>query len=122
VALVEVSAILPDGSVVPSSSVGNNKTWLDRADKIILEVNSWQHEALHGMHDIYYGTALPPHRQPIPLIHPNDRIGQPTFRVDPAKVVAVVATDTPDRNARSRRPMTRRGRLPGTCSISSRTK
>ncbi|KPF53172.1 acetyl-CoA hydrolase [Novosphingobium sp. AAP1] len=104
VALVEVSAILPDGSVVPSSSVGNNKTWLDRAGKIILEVNSWQHEALHGMHDIYYGTALPPHRRPIPLVHPNDRIGQPTFRIDPAKVVAVVATDTPDRNAPFKAP------------------
>ncbi|WP_333836968.1 acetyl-CoA hydrolase/transferase family protein [Novosphingobium sp.] len=104
IALVEVSAILADGSVVPSSSVGNNKTWLDRADKIILEVNSWQHEALHGMHDIYYGTALPPHRQPIPLVRPDDRIGQATFRVDPAKVVAVVETDTPDRNAPFKAP------------------
>jgi len=104
VALVEVSAILPDGSVVPSSSVGNNKTWLDRADKIILEVNSWQHEALHGMHDIYYGTALPPHRKPIPLVTPSDRIGQATFRVDPSKVVGVVATDIPDRNAPFKAP------------------
>ena len=98
VALVEVSAILPDGSLVPSSSVGNNKTWLDRADRVILEVNRWQHPALHGMHDIYYGTALPPNRRPIPLVKPDDRIGQLTFRCDPAKVVAVVETDTPDRN------------------------
>ena len=98
-ALIEVSAILPDGSLVPSSSVGNNKTWLDRAEKIILEVNSWQNPALQGMHDIYYGTALPPHRQPIPLTQPNQRIGQPTFQCDPAKVIAIVETDTPDRNA-----------------------
>ena len=97
-ALVEVTAILPDGSLVPASSVGNNKTWLDRADQIILEVNRWQNPALEGMHDIYYGTALPPHRIPIPLIHPDDRIGQPSFRCDPAKVVAIVETDTPDRN------------------------
>src|SRR5664279_5182148 len=32
VALVEVTAILPDGSLVPSTSIGNNKTWLDQAD------------------------------------------------------------------------------------------
>src|SRR5690606_33482693 len=76
-----------------------NKTWLDRADQIILEVNRWQSEALQGMHDIYYGTALPPNRVPIPLFRPDDRIGQSTFKVDPGKIVAIVETDTPDRNA-----------------------
>ncbi len=55
VALIEVTAILEDGRVVPSSSIGNNKTWVDCAERIILEVNSWQPMALEGMHDIYYG-------------------------------------------------------------------
>ncbi|HZX80633.1 MAG TPA: acetyl-CoA hydrolase/transferase family protein [Lysobacter sp.] len=99
VALVEVSAIREDGLLVPSSSVGNNKTWLDLADRVILEVNRWQPESLEGMHDIYYGTALPPNRKPIPLLHPDDRIGETTLRVDPSKVVAVVETDAPDRNS-----------------------
>lgn len=97
-ALIEVTAILPDGSLVPSSSVGNNKTWLDRAGQIILEVNEWQNPALEGMHDVYYGTALPPHRVPIPLVRPDDRIGQASFRCDPAKIVAIVETSDPDRN------------------------
>jgi succinyl-CoA:acetate CoA-transferase len=99
VALVEVSGITADGELIPSSSVGNNKTWLDRADRVVLEVNSWQSEDLHGMHDVYYGTALPPNRQPIQLVRPGDRIGVPYLRVDPAKVVAVVETDAPDRNS-----------------------
>jgi succinyl-CoA:acetate CoA-transferase len=98
VAVVEVTAIRADGSVVPSSSVGNNKTWLDRAKSVILEVNRWQNPALEGMHDIYYGTALPPNRVPIPLLRPDDRIGDPYLRCDPDKVVAVVETDAPDRN------------------------
>jgi len=97
-AVVEVAGIRANGSLIPSSSVGNNKTWLDRADQIILEVNSWQNAALEGMHDIYYGTALPPHRVPIPLIRPDDRIGEAYFRVDPAKIVAIVETEAPDRN------------------------
>ncbi|MBO9710029.1 MAG: acetyl-CoA hydrolase/transferase family protein [Caulobacter sp.] len=97
-AVVEVTGVRPDGSLIPSSSVGNNKTWLDRAEKIILEVNRWQNPALEGMHDIYYGTALPPHRVPIPLVRPDDRIGETTFRVDPSRVVAVVETEAPDRN------------------------
>ncbi len=98
VAVVEVTAIREDGTLVPSSSVGNNKTWLDRAGKVILEVNRWQNAALEGMHDIYYGTALPPNRVPIPLLRPDDRIGQTGFRCDPDKVVAVIETDAPDRN------------------------
>ncbi|QCB42621.1 acetyl-CoA hydrolase/transferase family protein [Sphingomonas sp. PAMC26645] len=97
-AVVEVSGIRADGSLIPSSSVGNNKTWLDRADKIILEVNAWQNPALEGMHDIYYGTALPPHRVPIPLVRPDDRIGEAYFRVDPDRIVAIVETEAPDRN------------------------
>jgi succinyl-CoA:acetate CoA-transferase len=98
VALVEVTAILPDGSLVPSTSVGNNKTWLDQADKIILEVNSGMNPAMQGMHDIYYGTTLPPHRKPIPIRASGDRIGETNFRCDPAKVIAVVETNAPDRN------------------------
>jgi succinyl-CoA:acetate CoA-transferase len=98
VAVVEVSGITADGELIPSSSVGNNKTWIDVADAVILEVNTWQSEALEGMHDIYYGTALPPDRRPIPLTRPGDRIGVPYLRCPPDKVVAVVETDAPDRN------------------------
>ena len=97
-AIIEVSGVRPDGSLIPSSSVGNNKTWIERASKVILEVNRWQNPALEGMHDIYYGTALPPNRVPIPLVRPDDRIGEAYFRCDPDKIVAVVETDSPDRN------------------------
>src|SRR4029453_8719643 len=98
VALIEVSGITADGALIPSSSVGNNKTWIDQADAVILEVNAWQSSELDGMHDIYYGTALPPNRRPIELIHPGDRIGDPYLRCPPGKVIAVVETDAPDRN------------------------
>jgi len=104
VAVIEVSGITADGQLVPSSSVGNNKTWLEQADRVVLEVNEWQPAALEGMHDVYYGTALPPNRRPIQLTGPNDRIGSPYLRVDPAKVVAVVETDAPDRNTPFKEP------------------
>jgi succinyl-CoA:acetate CoA-transferase len=96
VAVVEVAAITEDGRLVPSMSVGNNKTWLDVADKVILEVNSWVPLGVEGMHDVYYGTALPPDRRPIMLTRPDDRIGQAHLEVDPAKVIAVVPTDQRD--------------------------
>ena len=97
-AVIEISGITADGALIPSSSVGNNKTWLERARQVILEVNAWQSPGFDGMHDIYYGTALPPNRRPIPLVRPDDRIGQPYFRCDPDKIVAIVETNAPDRN------------------------
>jgi len=99
VALVEVCGITAHGELIPSSSVGNNKTWIDQADRVILEVNSWQSEHLHGMHDVYYGTALPPHRVPIAITAAADRIGVPYLHCPPEKIAAIVETNAPDRNA-----------------------
>ena len=104
VALIEVTAVLEDGRVVPSSSIGNNKTWIDQAERVILEVNSWQPMALEGMHDVYYGLKPPPNRQPIPLVHTGQRIGTPYLEVPPEKVVAVVLTNAPDRNSPFKAP------------------
>jgi succinyl-CoA:acetate CoA-transferase len=104
VAVVEVTAALRDGLLVPSTSVGNNKTWLDQADKVILEVNHWQPRELEGFHDVYYKSLLPPYRQPIPLTDPTARIGEPYLHVDPQKVVAVVETNHPDRNTEFTEP------------------
>ena len=104
VALIEVAAILEDGRVVPSSSIGNNKTWIDCAERIILEVNSWQPMALEGMHDIYYGLEPPPNRKPIPLVRPGDRIGTPYLKVPAEKIAGIVLTDSPDRNSPFKAP------------------
>lgn len=98
-AVIEVAGVTEDGELIPASSVENNKTWLDLAEQVILEVNEWHSIDLLGMHDIYYGTELPPRRVPIPMTHAADRIGQTTLRVDPAKVKAVVCTNAPDRNS-----------------------
>ena len=84
--------------------MGNNKTWIEQAESVIIEVNSWQPMALEGMHDIYYGLQPPPNRGPIPLTHTGQRIGSPYLEVPPEKVVAVVLTDSPDRNSAFKAP------------------
>ena len=74
------------------------------------------------MHDVYYGTALPPDRRPIMITSPGDRIGVPHFVCAPEKIVAIVETDAPDRNTPSR-PRTRTPRRsPATSSTSSSTR
>jgi succinyl-CoA:acetate CoA-transferase len=110
IAVLEVAGITADGKLIPTSSVGNNKTWIDQADRVILEVNSWQPIELQGMHDIYYGTALPPNRKPIQILHPADRIGVPYLHCPPEKIVAVVPTHSRDRNT-TFKPVDRDSRL-----------
>jgi succinyl-CoA:acetate CoA-transferase len=95
----EVTAVLEGGRLVPSSSLGNNRTWIDQAEKVTLEVNAWQPAELEGMHDIYYGLENPPHRQPIPLTHTGQRNWHSPSPRRSRKVAAIVLTDSPDRNS-----------------------
>ena len=95
--------ITEEGHVVPSSAVGNNLEFIEAADKIIIEINEWQSINLEGMHDIYRIEKLP-NRQPIPITKPGDRIGTTYMEVPEDKVVAVVKTDAPDRNAPFKEP------------------
>lgn len=90
-------------SLNPSSAVGNNLEYIEAADKIILEVNHWQSEKLEGMHDIYRIEKLP-NRLPIPITQVDDRIGTPYIELPTDKVVAVVETKAPDRNAPFKEP------------------
>jgi succinyl-CoA:acetate CoA-transferase len=103
-AIIEVSKIKEDGSIVYASSCGGNNVYLEHADKIILEVNSWQDERLEGMHDIYSVNAKHGERVPVPVMKTDDRIGKPFQVIDLNKVVAVVETHTPDRNAPFKAP------------------
>ena len=98
VAVVEAVRIKEDGSIVPSSSVGNSVSYLDAAERIIIEVNSWQSEDLEGMHDIWR-AGLPPRRGIIPITESGQRIGAASIDIDVDKVVAVIETDAPDRNS-----------------------
>ena len=108
------SAGIPeDGELIPSTSVGNNKTWIDQADRVILEVNSWQPAGLDGMHDIYYGTALPPHRKPIQILTARTGSACPTSSARPRRS-SPSSDQRPDRDntLQRARPRTRDDRRP----------
>ena len=97
-AIVEAARITEEGHIVPSSGVGNNVEYLDAADKIIIEVNSWQSVDLEGMADVYRVQSCP-NRTAIPINNPGDRVGTTYIDIDTDKVVAVIETDSPDRNS-----------------------
>ena len=95
VAVVEASEVTPDGRVFLTTSIGISPTMLARAEKVIIEINTVQSPRLREMADIIV-LPPPPHRDPIPLIHPMSRIGVPYATVNPKKVLGVVLNSQPD--------------------------
>lgn len=95
VAVIEVSAILPDGRVCLSTSGGNSVCYLDMAPKIILELNTRLGESCVGMHDDAL-PELPPHAKPLPVYSAGDRVGSEFVKIDTNKVIAIVENDAYD--------------------------
>lgn len=89
VAIIEVTAIRPDGRVCLSTSGGNSVCFLQTAQKIILELNTRLGDACIGIHDSAL-PELPPHAKPLPIYSAGDRVGEEFVKIDPSKVVAIV--------------------------------
>jgi acetyl-CoA hydrolase len=94
-AVIEACEVTPDGEIVLTSAVGASPTYCNVAKKVIIELNSTHPAALRGFHD-NYEPLDPPFRKPINVCSPSDRIGSPTIKVDPKKIVGVVETHSPD--------------------------
>ncbi|MBB4212192.1 succinyl-CoA:acetate CoA-transferase [Rhodothalassium salexigens DSM 2132] len=95
IAVIEAVAITEQGGIVPTTSVGNSASFAILADKVIVEINLSQPQALEGLHDIYIPTRRPA-REPIPVVAPESRIGLPYIPIDPDKIAAIVLTEKHD--------------------------
>ena len=95
IAVLEVAAIEADGSIIPTTSVGNSATFAALAKQVILEINTAVPMEIRGIHDIYQAEDYP-RRNVIPIVAPENKIGRKTIAVDPSKVVGIVFTDIED--------------------------
>jgi succinyl-CoA:acetate CoA-transferase len=103
VALVEAVDVTEDGRIYLSASGGASASYLQTADRILIELNSFYGHGLKGYHDVYIPEDMP-HRQTIPLLHSGDRIGTDYVQVDPSKIKAIVETNLADRSGAFREP------------------
>lgn len=95
VAVIEAAYIDRDGSIVPTTSVGNSVSFAAMAKKVIIEINTQVPEEVYGIHDIYQAENYP-HRNVIPIVAPWNKIGRKTIPVDPDKIEAIVFTNVKD--------------------------
>src|SRR5699024_9706351 len=52
-AVIEAIKITEDGFIIPTTSVGNSSIFVEKARKVIIELNTAHPESLEGVHDIY---------------------------------------------------------------------
>ncbi|WP_179336025.1 succinate CoA transferase [Winogradskyella costae] len=95
IAIIEAVSITEDGYIVPTTSVGNSPIFADKADQIIIEINTTFPESLAGIHDVRL-LKKQPNREVIPVLNSDTRIGDPYIKIDPNKVAAIVFTEVPD--------------------------
>lgn len=97
VAVIEAAYIEEDGSIVPTTSVGNSVSFAATAKKVIIEINTAVPCEVYGLHDIFLQENYP-HRNFIPIISAEVRVGRKSIPVDPERIAAIVfthATDSP---------------------------
>lgn len=94
-AIIEAADITPDGEVILGCGLGNIPTYAKLADKIFIELNGKLPHTLYGMHDVVL-LQDPPRRREIGIYSASDRIGSPILKIDPAKVIGIVKTESYD--------------------------
>jgi acetyl-CoA hydrolase len=87
-AIIEASCITEEGSIVPTLAVGIVAEIVARASKIIIEINT-KFPSLEGLHDCV-GEVRPPHKSPLEILTPRDRIGSTSIPCDVNKIIAII--------------------------------
>ena len=93
--IIEVCAITENGGLVPTTAVGNSVALVEEAKQVIVELNLAQPALLEGVHDIY-SIKKAPHTEPIPLVRPDQRIGQSYISCPIEKIAAIVINNQAD--------------------------
>jgi acetyl-CoA hydrolase len=97
-AVIEAADILAGGGILLTASVGASNTFLQSAERVLIELNARHSAALLGIHDIWEPKD-PPARSEIPVYHVDDRVGSPICKIDPKKIAGIVMTDLDDESA-----------------------
>ncbi len=95
IAVLEATLIEEDGSIVPTTSVGNSAAFAALANHIIIEVNTAIPFEICGLHDIF-STGEYPHKSEIPIVAAKTRVGKTTITIDPKKIIGIVISNKVD--------------------------
>jgi len=94
-AIIEAAAITEEGMIIPTGSVGNSQIFVEKAEHVIIELNTKAAPEYEGLHDIF---TIPKQgqRPEIPMYHVRDRIGSIGIMVHPDKVRGIILSEQLD--------------------------
>ena len=96
-AIIEAAAITEDGLIIPTGSVGNSPIYVEKADYVIVELNTSAPKEYEGVHDIMVMPDQGSERQAIPIYDiSNKHIGEKGIRVSPDKIKGIILSEEPD--------------------------
>ena len=85
IAVIEATEITPDGRVYLSTSIGASPTYLKCADRVLDRNQSLSFTAPSGDGRHHYHGCSPPHRNPFPMLDPDDQVRVVVRRGRPQK-------------------------------------
>src|SRR5690625_5143305 len=94
-AVIEAAAITEDGMIIPTGSVGNSPIFVEKAENVIIELNTKAPKEYEGLHDIYCMDEQGK-RKDVHMYSGRDRFGDIGIKVDPDKVKGIVLSEQPD--------------------------
>lgn len=94
-AIIEICDVTPDGKVYLTTGIGISPILLEKAEKIILELNTFHSLRLKEMSDIIVLHG-PNTSWPAGLHSPLSKVGTPYATVDPSKIIGIVKNHEPD--------------------------
>jgi succinyl-CoA:acetate CoA-transferase len=95
IAVIEAASIREDGSIVPTTSVGNSAVFASLAKKVIVEINTALPADIEGIHDILLPGNFP-QKSIVPIATVGDRVGTGAIPCDPEKIIGIVFTNLKD--------------------------
>lgn len=96
VAVVEAVGITEEGHLIPTTGLVEVANQVEKADLVIVEVNTTLPLEIEGIHDVYVAKA-PPFQQVIPLARIEDRIGTPYIPAGEEKITCIIESNLPEK-------------------------
>ncbi len=98
-AVVDAVAITEEGFIVPSHTPIDIASYVEAADKVIIEIDGALPPEIEGMYD-HYLPELKPYIKEIPLYNVDQRIGTPYIPISQDKISCIVISNCEKKGAK----------------------
>lgn len=94
-AVLECAGLTENGEIIPTLSVGATNTFVECAERVLLEINLSCPIQIRGLHDIFR-LGAPPFSATPSICSAGERLGREAIPCPAEKIAGIVISDIPD--------------------------